>query len=170
MEISPVFFEQFQFNPTSCFSSGKHSWKVYGMVHSSFPGGQPAALTVPGWGAPVSTSNRNSGPHVLTELRPGFAARAQSRGLQGAFLLEGTSSKARRCSHSCSGASFAEGLPTRAELGSAVLLPVLSMQASCLQLESLISSYLYILIPDRLFLLTGCKESREIYLPLPALK
>jgi len=57
-----------------------------------------------------------------------------------------------------------------AELDSAVLLPTLSMGASRLELESLISSYLYIFIRDRLFLLTGCKESRGIYLPLPALK
>lgn len=166
MEISPAFFEQLQFNPTLRFPSGK----VHGMVCSNFPGGQPAAAAVPGWGGPASTRSRNSSPHVLMGLRPGFAARAQSRGLQEAFLSEETSSKGRRCSHSCPGASFAAGLPTRADLGSAVLLPVLSMQASCLQLESLISSYLYILIPDRLSLLTVCKESRGIYLPLPALK
>lgn len=115
-------------------------------------------------GVDLSPPGANSSPRVLVELRAGFAGRAQSRGLQEAFLSEGTSSRARRCSHSCPGASFAE---TRAGLGSAVLFPLLS---SCLQLESLISSYLYILIPDRLFLLTLCKESRGIHLPLPALK
>lgn len=123
---------------------------------SSFPGGQPGAQPVP-----VLMSLWSSGQ----DLQPGLSLGGCRRSSCQREILQ------RQEVHpQLLWASFAEGLPTRAELGSAVLLPVLSMQAGCLQLESLISSYLYILIPDRLFLLTVCKESRGICLPLPALK
>lgn len=106
---------QLSLSNSSSIQSKFFQWEGPWDVWSSFPGGQPAAQPVPAWAGPVSTSSRNSS-HVLVE--PGLSL----GGCRKREILQ-----RQEVQPQLLWASFAEGLPTRAELGSAVLLPVLSI-------------------------------------------
>lgn len=140
IEISPVSFERFQFNPKTCFASGNHFRMGSEMVWSSSPQQQPTshtmALVVP------CPGSRHSPSHHVMEPGLGFPVRAQPPLIQGS-------------THSPSGHGLQEGCPQ------SWALPCCSTSRDMSKYSSLISSYL---IPGS-FSSSGMKRKHRV---LPA--